>query len=162
MELSPANKAALLLRFSAMFGDDRSYPGWNGLTLAEQLEWQRCDPEAAAIAKGDVSAPHEAWLCTNQLSPEMPGQSDEEVRKGQVAEILAAGNPYGEPGRIEEGRMIPGTQGNFTQQQMLQALDPDEAERQRRLSQGTPKAHQWTDREVQILRRSGYAVPGQV
>ena len=71
MELSPANKAALLLRFSAMFGDDRSYPGWNGLTLADQLEWQRCDPEAAAIAKGDVSAPHEAWLCTNQLSPEM-------------------------------------------------------------------------------------------
>ena len=56
MELSPANRSALLLRFSAMFGADRSYPGWGELSLGDQLAWQERDPEAAAIAKGDVPA----------------------------------------------------------------------------------------------------------
>ena len=60
MELSPANRSALLLRFSAMFGADRSYPGWGELSLGDQLAWQERDPEAAAIAKGDVPAGVEA------------------------------------------------------------------------------------------------------
>ena len=76
MELSPANRSALLLRFSAMFGSGRSYPGWAGLTLSEQMMWQQRDAEAAAIAKGEISAEHEAWLCTNQLNPEMPAEVD--------------------------------------------------------------------------------------
>ena len=76
MELSPANRSALLLRFSATFGADRSYPGWNGLSLVDQLAWQDRDPEAAAIAKGDVPANVEAWLCVNTLSPELPYRED--------------------------------------------------------------------------------------
>ena len=72
MELSPANRSALLLRFSALFGSDRSYPGWAGLNLSDQMLWREHDPEAAAIASGEVTAQHEAWLCTNQLSPEIP------------------------------------------------------------------------------------------
>ena len=66
----------MLLRFSAIFGADRSYPEWGRLTLADQLAWRDRDPEATANAKGDAPANVEAWLCVNTLSPELPYQED--------------------------------------------------------------------------------------
>ena len=93
MELSPANRSALLLRFSAMFGSGRSYPGWAGLTLSEQLMWQERDAEAAAIAKGEISAEHEAWLCTNTLNPEIPAAVDHAAEyQQQLDEAIAKMN----------------------------------------------------------------------
>ena len=73
-----------------MFGSSRSYPGWNGLTLAEQMMWRDRDPEAAAIAAGEVTAEQEAWLCVNQLDPSMPQGKDKAAEyQAAMAEQLA-------------------------------------------------------------------------
>lgn len=91
----------------------------------------------------------------------MNPKTDDELRKEKVASILAAGNPYGTPARIEDGRMIPASKGNLTQQHVLQMLDPKEAERQKRLAEGPQKGHSFTPREEQILRAHGYSLPGE-
>ena len=73
-----------------MFGSSRSYPGWKGLTLAEQMMWRDRDPEAAAIASGEVTAEQEAWLCVNQLDPSMPQGRDKAAEyQAAMAEQLA-------------------------------------------------------------------------
>ena len=91
----------------------------------------------------------------------MNPKTEDEIRREQVAEILAGGNPYGTAGRIQNGEIIPATKDNMTLQHRLQMLDLAEAERQKRLSEGTAKAHSFTPREEQILRAHGYSVPGE-
>ena len=76
MELSPANQAALLLRFNSTFPGE-SFQGWNHLPFTKQQYWQSVDPQAAAVAAGRLSAQQQASLLMDGLSPEMPSQVDE-------------------------------------------------------------------------------------
>ena len=78
MELSPANQAALLLRFNAVF-PGAVFPGWAGLNLTQQQVWKQQDPEAAAVASGELTAEQHASLLTDGLSPEVPQVVDPRI-----------------------------------------------------------------------------------
>jgi len=89
MELSPANQAALLLRFNVTFPGE-SFQGWNHLPFTKQQYWQSVDPQAAAVAAGQLSAEQHASLLMDGLSPELPSQVDERaVCQQELAEAAA-------------------------------------------------------------------------
>ena len=79
MELSKANKAALMLRFASVFPGATFPNRWEDLSFSQQLQWLQVDEEAARIMRGDVSAATEAALMTETLSPEAPAAVDPRV-----------------------------------------------------------------------------------
>lgn len=54
-----------------------NFQGWNHLPFTKQQYWQSVDPQAAAVAAGQLSAQQQASLLMDGLSPEMPSQVDE-------------------------------------------------------------------------------------
>ena len=79
--LSDANKAALMQRFGAVFPGASFPKTLSEMPLTAQLQWKSIDPEAAAIAEGNISAEHQAWLMSNTLDTEVPAQVDPEAEK---------------------------------------------------------------------------------
>ena len=111
--------------------------------------------EAAAAMQGLAPSTPAIEAELARMNP----QSQEEQNKEQVAAILAHGNPYGTLGRYEGDEFIPPTQGNFTAQMQLQALDPAMAARcKAELVPEEPK-HSFTPSEVAAMARLGYTVP---
>ena len=102
----------------------------------------------------------EMTMAASEELSRMAPKTDEELRQEGIEDVMSRGNPFGEPARIEEGRMIPKGKGNLTDQHRLKMLDPALAEKMERLSNPQP-AHNFTDREVMILRSKGFAVPGE-
>lgn len=79
--LSPANQAALMQRFAAVFPGQSMPKKVSELPLGSQLHWREVDPDAVAIMEGKITADQQAWLMTNQLDSAVPVQPDPEAAK---------------------------------------------------------------------------------
>ena len=57
------------------------------MPLGAQIHWREADPEAVAIAEGNITAEQSAWLLMNQLDSAVPVQPDpEEAKQAYMAE----------------------------------------------------------------------------
>ena len=79
--LTPANKAALMQRFAAVFPGIAFPKQVSDMPLDAQLKWAEVDPQAVQIMEGKLPADQTAWLLTNQLDSNIPAQPDPEAAK---------------------------------------------------------------------------------
>ena len=153
---------ATLKRWIAATGGDLPYPGSAdqiGVDLALKLQMQ--DPELLQILQGNAPASLELAVLEGTLADAAPTQQErQEAANAARIEELTATNPYGTAGYYDEqGALVPPTQGNLTAALELEALNPDLAARLKAEAQPAQPAHQFTEGDLQVLARHGYAVP---
>jgi hypothetical protein len=157
--------AATLKRWIAATGGDLPYPSSPdqiGVDLGLRL--QQTDPELFQIVSGaPIPASLELAVMDGTLADVAPSQQERaDAATAARIEELTASNPFGQAGYYnEQGELVPPVAGNMTAAMELKSLNPALAAQLEAAAQpaAAQQGHQWTQGDLQVLARHGYAVP---